>query len=800
MLSLRTSYAPFALALPLILAAGAAAESHALPPEIPAFVAKHCAGCHSDAEQKAGLNLVQFRDELAVLKGKKAWDGVIDMLDADEMPPKDKPPPSAEELEKFKAAVKGVFDRAAKSGQVDPGRVTVRRLNRNEYDNTIRDLVGLDLKPAEDFPSDDVGHGFDNIGDVLTISDVLMERYLSAAEGIMTKAIVLTPPKPVERWMSGRYLEPAGGGVKPEHVRLIEGDKTEAIFGGPLHQPYKVESDGEFVFKLHGWGESGGDQPVKVAILQHAKDGLENSASEDDAAKLLGPALAGLKPFRVLAIEELPPKDKRKTLEVKFATNIREFRLAVALVKPADGQPAPKMHIENFYLQGPLDTRPTSQRKLLAVSPDKPREQQTADVLRRFATRAFRRPATDVEIERLTKLVEQVTASGQTWEAGMQYAFQAVLCSPKFLFRLELDESSSPKDSHPLNEYQLASRLSYFLWATMPDDELFALAAKNELAANLDAQVARMLKDPKAKTLVDNFAIQWLQLGRLRQFAADKKLFPQFNEQLKSAMLRETELFLAEIVREDRSILDLIDADFTYLNEQLARHYGIVDTKGNLRDQKITDRGEPIRGEKFVRVSLPAEQRGGLLTQASILTVTSNPTRTSPVKRGRWVLEQILGTPPPPAPSGVPELDDAKRQLTGTLRDRMQQHRENPACAGCHARMDPIGFAFENYDALGGYRTRDGEGNIDPSGVLPDGKTFQGPKELKAILRDKKHLVARCLTEKMLTYALGRGLEYYDTPAVDKIVAALERDNYKFSTLVGEIAKSDPFRLRRGRD
>jgi len=335
----------------------------------------------------------------------------------------------------------------------------------------------------------------------------------------------------------------------------------------------------------------------------------------------------------------------------------------------------------------------------------------------------------------------------------------------------------------------------------MPDQELFDLATKKQLSANIDATVRRMLKDPKSSALVENFAMQWLQLRRLSTFAPDAKLFPNFNDKLRDAMLTETSMFFDAVMREDRSILELIDADFTFLNEPLSRHYGIADTMGNWSNQKVMrPGGQPIRGEKFVRVSLSGRERGGLITQASVLTVTSNPTRTSPVKRGRWVLEQILGTPPPPPPPNVPELvEGPQAELTGTLRQRMEQHRTNPNCASCHARMDPIGFAFENYNAIGAFRQKDGEFPIDPSGTLPDGKSFQGPTELKAILKDKKELFARNLTDKMMIYALGRGTEFFDKPTIDKIVVALERDQQKFSTLMIEIVKSDAFRMRRGK-
>jgi hypothetical protein len=328
------------------------------------------------------------------------------------------------------------------------------------------------------------------------------------------------------------------------------------------------------------------------------------------------------------------------------------------------------------------------------------------------------------------------------------------------------------------------------------------LAGKNQLTANLPAQVKRMLKDPRASALIDQFAMQWLQLGRLQTVAPDSKLFPTFNEPLRLAMLEETRLFIGELIREDRSLAEMLNADFTYLNEPLARHYGIADTLGTKVGKKPAKTGgKPIKGPAFVRVSLDGTDRGGLLTQASVLTVTSNPTRTSPVKRGRWVLEQLLGTPPPPPPPNVPELDkEDGKKLTGSLRQRMEQHRQNPACANCHASMDPLGFAFENFDAIGAFREKDGDFAIDSSGVLPGGKMFKGPAELKTILLEKRDLFNRCIVEKMLTYALGRGLEYYDKSTVDRVVSALEKDGGRFSTLVTEIAKSEPFRLRRGKE
>ncbi|HEX3315697.1 MAG TPA: DUF1592 domain-containing protein, partial [Gemmataceae bacterium] len=459
------------------------------------------------------------------------------------------------------------------------------------------------------------------------------------------------------------------------------------------------------------------------------------------------------------------------------------------------------VNVENLQLIGPMDTRPDTHRALLAAPDKLDAAAKTRHVLKRFLDRAYRRPATADELERVARIADMSMKSGDSWEGGVQLAMQAILVSPKFLFRVELDDRPTDKVSHPIDDYALASRLSYFLWNTMPDQTLFDLAGKKQLHKEVSAQVQRMLRDPKAEALVDNFAVQWLQLRPLANFAPDAKTFPRFDDSLRHDMLKETKLFIKAVIDEDRSVLDLIDGKFTFLNERLARLYGIADTNGNPLYQKaVTKPGAPIRGEnRFVRVNLGPTVRGGILTQASILAVTSNPTRTSPVKRGRWVLEQILGTPPPPPPPDVPDLDSGK-QTTGTLRQRMEQHRKNVACAGCHARMDPIGFAFENFNAIGEFRKTDGTAPIDASGTLPGGQTFNGPAELQKILRGKTELFGRCLTEKMLTYALGRGLESYDKPAIDGIVAALQKNDFKFSILVTSIAQSDPFRLRRGKD
>ncbi len=794
------------LAVLFITGWGAAAAAGAEPPDFArgvwAFLENHCVGCHGGDEPQAELTLERLRDPASLGPNRKTWEKIVAMTRAGEMPPESEPRPAPEDVEAFVATLQAAFAEVDRNAKPDPGRVAMRRLNRTEYRNTVRDLLGVDFDPTEDFPADDIGHGFDNIGDVLTLSPVLMERYLAAAESLVNRAIVPNPPPPPQRHISTRYTEPAGANVPMEgNYRVLVSDGGSPLETGPINTPYQWDPEGEYVFRTKLYAQTTGDQPVRAAILLHGQE-LPEPASDEEVGRLAGSVL---RPVRILHTFEVTADkpENAQTVEVPVPPMPGRHRMAVAIVRPAEGQPPVKLYVEYLALRGPLDTRPASHRRLLACSPDKPQAEQTREVLRRFTRRAYRRLPTDDEVERLAKLVESAQARGDKWEAAMQLAMQAVLCSPKFLFRAELDQQPESSAIRPLTEFQLASRLSYFLWSSMPDDELLDLAEKQQLTANLESQVRRMLQDPKASALVENFAPQWLQIQRLETFSPDATLFPQFNEDLRAAMRRETELFFASIMREDRSVLDLLDANYTFLNEPLAKHYGIADTAGNLIGQPPTrPGGKPIRGREFVRVELAEHpHRGGLLTQASVLTVTSNPTRTSPVKRGKWVLEQLLGEPPPPPPPNVPELPNDEQAAAGaSLRERLEIHRRNPSCANCHAKMDPLGFALENFDAIGAFRTKDGPFEIDASGELPGGQKLQGAKELKSILKEKKETFARCLTEKMLIYALGRGLEYYDRPTVDRVTAALTENDYRFSTLIVEIVRSEPFRLRRGSD
>jgi len=783
-----------------------AAAEPAYAPDGLAFLKKHCLACHSGEKAKADLRLDTFPDEASLLKDRKTWTRVLDVLKAGEMPPDSKPKPAVAELDGFTKLVQSAFEKHDKSAKPDPGRVTMRRLNRNEYNHTIRDLVGIDFNPAEDFPSDDVGYGFDNNGDVLTLPPVLLERYLAAAETIMAQAITPIPPKPPVRGVGTQFTEPAGPNVPMKnHHRVVSfNPKGTPVETGPIFTRFNnLPREGEYRAQTTVYIETTGTKPVKVAILAGCAADAKGQATDAEADAIAGAAVKALRPFVIVKTVEVQARVEAKgdVIRVDIPPDIGLDKLAVALMKPDAGEPAPTLYVRYISLEGPMDSRPASHRKLLATTTNTPAE-KTREVVERFASKAYRRPVTKDELDRLLKLADARLAAGDSWDAAMQFTFTAVLVSPKFLFRVETPVADAT-GSYAIDEHQLASRLSYFLWASMPDDELFALAAKKRLTANLEPQVKRMLASPKAASLVDHFVMQWLQLQPLRNARPDPTKFPNFNDPLRAAMVQETRLFFHEIIRENRSILNVLDADFTYLNGPLARHYGITDTAGNFHGQDPKRKkpgGQPFKEDVFSRVDLKDTPRGGVLTHASVLTVTSNPGRTSPVKRGKWVLEQMLGTPPPPPPPNVPELEkDGQPVNAGSLRQQLENHRKNPACANCHAKMDGLGFALENFNAVGAFRTKDGEFAIDATGELPGGVKFTGPAELKKALLAKKDLFAKCLTEKMMIYALGRGLDWYDRRTVDAITAALAKNDHRFATLVTELVTSDPFRLRRGK-
>jgi hypothetical protein len=764
------------------------------------FVEKYCSKCHSQDDPQAELVLTRFSDSDSILRERKIWMNVIKQVQSGSMPPKEQPSPATSESEKFVEHIKAIFDHADRNAKPAAGRVTMRRLNRFEYKNTIRDLIGVDFDPTSDFPSDDIGYGFDNIGDVLSLPPVLMERYLDAAEGILARAITPDPPPIPKRHLSSQYTEPASADVAAKLIeagyRRLDTSAKEGIETGPINTLYQWEASGEYTFRTKLYGVSSDGQAVQGVILLYGND-LPNPSSDSELEAISGNFP---KPAKILKTFEVTAKaaDQAQVIEVSIPPMANRQRVMVGQLKKPEGQSA-KLYVEHLALDGPLDTRPESHRRLLAVTPGKSVQEQTREVLGRFLRKAYRRSIAPEELEKLAQWVDQMTAAGDKWESSMQIAMQAVLCSPKFLFRVELDDQPANTQLRKLDPFAVASRLSYFLWSSMPDDALLDSAEKGTLEQELPTHIARMLADPRSSALVQSFSTQWLQIQRLESFAVDTQMFPSFNAKLKSAMLRETELFFESILKENRSVLELIDSDYTFLNEPLAKHYGISDTVGNWIGQSASKPdGKPIQGESFQRVFLQDRNRGGLITQASVLAVTSNPTRTSPVKRGRWILEQFLGAPPPPPPPNVPELPSKAEDVsTASLRKRMEVHRQNPACANCHAKMDPIGFALENYDAVGAFRTKDGSFDIDASGEFADGSRFAGPGDLKSIILAKREDFVRCITEKMLTYALGRGIEYYDRPTIEKIVGAMPGQEYKIQSLIREIVLSEPF-LKRG--
>ncbi|MBC8102393.1 MAG: DUF1592 domain-containing protein [Cytophagales bacterium] len=746
---------------------------------------EYCVPCHTGDDASAGLSLSKDKDAASVLAHRDLWEKVAANIESKHMPPKGMPMPTDAQRARVLAFVQATLSQAVCDVK-DPGRVTARRLNRAEYENTVRDLVGVSVPGlTEDFPSDDVGYGFDNIGDVLTLSPLQLEKYLAAA-GRISRAVIAAPED----------RRTAGETRRGPHV--IAGDLLDGKAGGePGTGNYTLYSNGDagfryefpapgrYLVKAVAWEQQAGPESAKMAFL------------------------LGETPVQTVDVSatEANPGTYEATLEVRKA-GMR--RVAVSFLndyyRSEQDTPDPKLRGDRNLLIGSLEVRPLSaalvapptvaalsqaQQRLIRVLPANSSESAKTAATRKnlttFLLRAYRRPATAAETDRLVNLASRVRGQGGSFERGMQVAVQAALVSPSFLFRIEQDPvSRDPRAKRPLTDYELATRLAYFLWSSMPDDRLLALASQKKLQDPITLQIEakRMLRDPRAaQTLGDNFAAQWLQLRKLSQITPDTKRFPEFTDEVRSAMRSETLLYFQHVVGDDRSVLDFLDSNYTYLNEPLARLYG---TAG-------------VTGRQFRRVVLNGSQRGGVLTQASVLSVTSNPTRTSPVKRGRFVMENLLGSPIPMPPPGVGQLpDDNKRKvLEGTLRQRMEQHRSDPSCASCHARMDPIGFGLENYNAIGMWRKLDDGHLIDASGALPGGKPFSGPQQLRLALKAKAPQFTYNLSEKLLTYALGRGIESADRCNVDLIAQSVAKKNYRFSALVTAIVTSEPFRYRR---
>jgi len=706
-------------------------------------LATYCARCHA-AKDNSDMSLVTLAEPNSFRTHKDVWTRVVAVLQGKIMPPPGNHAPGDAERANLIAAI----DKALAPPKPNPGHVTMRRLNRAEYDNTIRDLCGVNTDPASDFPSDDVGYGFDNIGDVLSMSPLLLEKYMKAATDIADAAIY-TPS--VHTWrFKGSELE------GPNSSK--EEDVTCLYSNGVVSRDVELPVAGDYKLTVRAHQDKAGDEDAKMSFDVNGK---------------------------VVGMAAVHSADAPQTVEIRFhapaghvsigAGFTNDFYVPKTATNPGQDR---NLYIHSIEISGPVGgvtSIPKSESRIIFVKPTPTtRIECERRILAAFAARAYRRPPTKAEVDKLVALAELVHKNGDSFERGIQLGVTAALCSPNFLFRVEKPVNGL------LSSYEIASRLSFFLWSSMPDDELFALAAKNQLQNPqiLAQQIARMLKDPKADALADNFAGQWLETRKLSEVRPDRKLFPEYTQEIRRDMETETKMFFEDVVRNDRSILDFLDGNYSFVNGPLAQVYGIAG----------------VNGPSFQRVEMPP-QRAGVITQGSVLVVTSNPTRTSPVKRGKWILENILGTPPPPPPPGVGVLkDDSASVATLTLKQRMEQHRKDPMCAACHKQMDGLGFALENFDAVGAWRTKDGNFDIDASGELPDGSKFTGPVELRDILMKKKELFVRCLAEKMLTYAIGRGLESYDDPAVDRIVASISDGQYRFSALVKAIVESDPFR------
>jgi hypothetical protein len=783
----------------------------------------------------------------AASKRTDVWQKVFDKLAAGQMPPRPMPPLSAADLEAVTGWIRklpGISTASLDpSAETDPGRVTARRLNRVEYNNTVRDLLGVALRPADEFPIDDSGYGFDSIGDVLSLSPMLMEKYVSAAR-VLARAAVFGEPYPEK---PGQLVNLTPKKMQDDvHAR---GSETPYSMRGALYRTYHFPVDGEYEFRwrygnYRGRGKPAGPgRPFATAAAAPA-DPLPSADVVDQPAAAPGRGRGAGGGGRRRPPTDEERKAREEKLRLAFPPILMMFSIDsqpvhsefvegdgnynyshgdnIARIKVTAGDhvlrvswpdlanhPDPfklinadgrqELFVDYMRILGPYNPsagRPPGFRKIFVCGDDGRYSNECVEqIVTNLITRAYRRPATKVEIDRLLALVNDVRKHDSV-EQAVRLAIESVLVSPNFLFRIERDQdekSATGADGLPrgeavkasaydLNDYELASRLSYFLWSSMPDEELFQAAGQKRLhdPAVLNAQIERMVKDPKTAALVRNFGEQWLNLRLMDRTKPDSEKFLSVDDELLDAMRQETLMFIAAIMQENRSVLEFIDGRFTFVNGPLARYYGI---KG-------------VDGEQFQRVELDGEQRSGILTQGSILSISSYATRTSPVLRGKWVLDTLLGAPPPPPPDKVPALADEGLGTAASMRQRLEQHRANPSCSVCHNQMDPIGFGLENYDAAGAWREKDGNFAIDATGTLPDGRSFSGAKELKQILRADAATFTRNFTEKLMTYALGRGLERGDRPLVEQIIRDAAPDDYRFQTIVRNIVRSRAFRMR----
>ena len=766
---------------------------------------RYCVGCHNERLRTAGLAL-DTMDAARVGDHPDAWEKVVRKLRTGAMPPAGRRRPDAATYATVASALENALDRAA-AATPNPGRTTVHRLNRREYANAVRDLLALEIDASGLLPADNADLGFDNMADILSVSPALLDRYIFAARRISRLAVgdpdieptTETYAVPSMRFQDLRMSEdlPFGsrGGIAIRHnfpldaeyeVRIrLQRQLYDYVRGLQNRQQLEVRLDGErlAVFDIGGAPGTPPPRTFAGAVLgDRTWEEYTLHADEDLVVRLS--ARAGP---RVLGVSFVQGRSERDGVLQPRATG-KVLAVAERWSSPSE---APEAAVDQVSIAGPFDATGSgetpSRERLFVCRPGPGTEEEPCarEILGAVARRAFRRGVTETDLRTLLGFFAAGRRAGG-FEAGIQRALESILVDPEFLFRVERDPvDTRPGTIHPVSDLELAARLSFFLWSSIPDDELLDVAARGDLRDPdvLRRQVQRMLADSRAQALVDGFALQWLALRTLSRVVPTPELFPEWDDNLREAFRRETELFVASQIRETRSVLDLVRADYTFANERLARHYGIPN----------------VYGSRFRRVTFSDGVRGGLLGHGSILTVTSYPTRTSPVLRGHWLLQQMLGSPPPPPPPDVPALPDrGEGGRPASVRERLEQHRANPVCANCHAPMDPLGFALEHFDAIGKWRaTGEGGGPIDASGVFPDGTGFEGLAGLKAMLLGRHEQFVWTVTEKLATYALGRGLEHYDMPAVRAIIRGAAADDYTWSSLVLGIVESTPFQMRR---
>ena len=805
------------------------------------FLKRHCLSCHGPEKQKGKLRLDTINGNILTGGDGNKWKEVYDKLQLGEMPPEKKPRPEIRDVERIVGWIVAEMRKAERAARSTGGKVVMRRLNRTEYANTVRDLLHVRFLfkdgPRDLLPPDGKADGFDKVGKALMIDPSLMSQYMDVARRIADKAVV-TGPQPVEtKTVRYEYEDTARSGAIGYqcHQRSIQCRKSDLVLmeGGArtwdhLHYdrrkyPTTIPIDGEYKIRVRmsaDLGERGEPVHVRMTWAQRAVLGEWTLTAGNATPKVFeltlpvkvagkgrdGPQMEILNGTKFYNYSQYAHKFNLKARAAGAKGDFKTVKKTMALAK-AEGahttsQPNPKTYdlskvpkviLDWIEIEGPIYGQwpPKSHREIFFEGPKAKKDAAYARrIFRRIMKRAFRRPVADAEVEPVVGVVEAERKAGESFEESVKVGLQFVLCSPKFL---HLFEPNPEPGARKLNEYELASRLSYFLWSSMPDEALFRLAEEGRLRrpGAMEAQIRRMLADPKSSALMDGFAAQWMQAQKFAGITPNKQIYKNWDRKLETAAKREPLVFFEEILRKDLSVINFLDSDFAMLNERLARHYGVPG----------------VKGKEFRRVNLPADShRGGLLTQAGVLTIGSDGTRTLPVRRAVWVLETLFNRPPPPPPPNAGEVEPNIKGKHLTVRERLLQHQEIPSCASCHRKIDPYGLALENYDAVGAWRTRQNGENfnwmgdrapaIDAGGQLPDGRTFKTPEEFRAILANEKDRFARAFTEKLLTYALGRSLEFTDAGTVDALATALGEGGYRMSLLIAAIARSETFQTK----